>query len=84
MPAQTHRSVLRTVTLVESRGTPEEHQRTVQWVANQMKDSARFVKGGFVATNVTDTTAERGYGFSGHGAAPSEETDEIVTDLFNL
>lgn len=83
MTAETHRSVLHAVTLVESRGTPEEHQRTVQWAANQMKDAARFVKGGFVATTVSDDSGSS-YGFAGHGSTPSEETDEIVRELFDI
>lgn len=82
---RTNRSVLVTTTLIESAGPPEMHARTVQWTANQIKNSTQYVKGDvFITSHPYDKDTGVSYGFSGSGKEPSAETQEIINDLFDV
>lgn len=79
-----NRTILTTTTLIESNGTPDQHERTVAWVANQLKTSTNYVKGDvFVATHPRGDDG-KSYGMSGSGSSPSGETKEIIEDLFGM
>lgn len=77
------RTVLNVTVIVETDGSYEEHKNSVAWAANQIKESPRFVRGGFVAVQVTDARSGKVIGFSGHGTSPSTETTELVEELFD-
>lgn len=74
------RTVLHALVVVESDGSSAEHNSTVTWAANQLKEAHRFARHGSVAIRVTD---EKGttMGFAGHGV-PSQESREILDDFF--
>lgn len=78
---QIRRTVLHAVVVVESSGSPAEHNNTVTWAANQLKEAHRFARHGSVAIRVTDESNNI-MGFAGHGA-PSEESREILDDFFD-
>jgi hypothetical protein len=84
MPPTVRRSVLNVKVVVETTGGVEEHRNSVAWVANQLKESTRFMRNGFVATQVIDSATGARLGFSGHGSSPSDESREILDDLFDV
>lgn len=84
MASETRRSVLDVRVLVETSGSADEHDRSVQWAASRIKTAHSQIKAGGVAVQVRDTTSGRNLGFAGHGQEMSPETKEIVDDLFDV
>ena len=83
-PPTVKRTLITAKVLIESDNlTQAEHDRTVLWVAHQVKDSARFSQKAFVAIGVYDESGNS-LGFAGHGTQASTETKEIVSDIFDV
>lgn len=82
MAKKVHRTVLTATVVVETDSTEAEHQRTVAWAANTMKGAHRHVRDGAVAIQVIDSDTKATWGFAGHGNSFSEDSNEIVAELF--
>lgn len=82
MTSTVRRTVLNVKVVIETNGGIEEHNNTVRWAANQVKEAHKFNRFGYIATAVMNETTGEQLGFSGHGTPASEETKEIVDDLF--
>lgn len=70
--------------LVETAGDEEQVNRTIQWVANQIKDSVRWAKGSSIAIGVRDDDKDASLGFSLTGPDPSSELKESISELLQL
>jgi hypothetical protein len=78
---QIRRTVLHAVVVVETVGSIAEHNSTVTWTGNALKEAHRFIRNGSVSIRVTDDENNT-VGFAGHGAPVSEESREILNDYF--
>ena len=78
------RTVLIAKVVVETNGGYEEHRNSVAWVANQLKESTRFMRNGFVAVQVSNSATGERLGFSGNGTSPSDESKEIIDEFFDV
>lgn len=84
METGARRSVLTAQVLVETtHSTEEEHDRAVVWTAERIKSAPARIRGGYVATQVR-TSEGKSLGMAAYGQNPSEDTLEIVNDLFDV